>query len=325
MDISLEQAIHVLGQSSRVVVAGHSDPDGDALGSMLGLHHMLANLGKQTWLYREGLLPVDYAFLPGADRVGGHLPAADWADLLVLLDCHQVERAGQKLADWLPDNIKVLVLDHHLGEVDERYLVHKDPAYSATAELITLMLYQSNWHVSLEVVMCLYAGIIADTGNFTLGNTTARVLNSAGWLVEKGARPEDLSLRTNSTRLNRLQLHGLAMLRTQGFHGDKIFVTRVGLRDLADFNCTMADLEGMLEPLRFIAEGLIVALLKELANNQVKVSIRSRRHVDVSGLARSFGGGGHKNAAGFKVNGTLDSVQAKFLQRAAQLVEKIGG
>ena len=249
------------------------------------------------------------------------LPAQDWPDLLILLDCHQVHRAGQVLDKWLPADLKVLVLDHHLGEAPEEYLVLKDPVYSATAELIVLLLQKAARAVSFDAAQCLYAALMSDTGNFTQGNTTARVLKLAGWLVENGANPEELNMCSNSVTLNRLRLHSLALMHARSFADGRIFLASVSKKQMDDYNCTLADLEGMVEPLRFIEGGLIVAILKETAPGQIKVSIRSKRHVDVSLLAMEFNGGGHKNAAGFKAQGSLEQVEEAFVQKAVNLLE----
>ncbi len=324
MNITIEQAASVLAGAKRALIAGHSDPDGDALGSMLGLAYLLQVQGCEVWLYREGALPVDYDFLPGAEQVKEELPGSAWPDLLVLLDCHQVGRAGGKLAAWFPEGLKVLVLDHHLGEVAAEFMSAKDPGYSATAELIALMARQANWLVSMDAAKCLYAAIMSDTGNFTQGNTTALVLDTAGWLVSKGANPEELSLLSHSTNLNRLRLHAMALMRSKSFADGRVFLAHVSLQDLHDYGCVIADLEGLVEPLRFIKGGLIAAILKQIDDNQVKVSIRSKRHVDVSKLAMHFGGGGHKNAAGFRTTGTLDSVEKEFLQQVLVVLEELG-
>lgn len=323
MNVSIEEAKNALTSSRRVLIAGHSDPDGDALGSMLGLYHFLKASGIEAWLYRDGQLPVDYSFLPGSEFVTKTLPEKGWPDLLVLLDCHDVNRAGRELDEWYYEELPVLTLDHHLGDANPKYMVLKDPGYSATAELLTILLRTTGLSINIDTAQCLYAGVMADSGNFTQGNTTARLLDAASWLVSQGARPDELSLEAHGVTFNRLRMHGMALMGAKRFADGKILVVRITRKDLEEYNCTLADVEGLVEPLRFVKDSLIVALLKQVSEDKVKVSMRSKRHVDISGLAMRLGGGGHKNAAGFMVDGGTDEAEACFLKEAEALLESI--
>ena len=309
----------------KIMLAAHSDPDGDALGAMLGLYHLLKPFGGQICMYRDGALPVDYTFLPGAGKVSEELPEADWPEIVVLLDCHAPYRAGNRLGDWLAGNVQVVVLDHHLGEADTGFMVCKNPAYSATSELIALMARDVKWDICQNAAQCLFAGMVADTGHFTQGNTTAQVLELASWLVSRGAQPDEIALRSSSRSLNRIQLHAHALSKIQPLFSGRMLVTQVSMQDLQDFNCGLADLEGLVEILFHIQDEEIGLVLKQVAENMIKASIRSKKHIDVSALAMEFGGGGHKNAAGFKMAGSLDEVQARFVEKAARLLEQTSG
>jgi phosphoesterase RecJ-like protein len=322
VNISPLEAAGALQDASRILIAAHSDPDGDALGSVLGLHYLLTGQGKQTWLYRNGALPVDFDFLPGAELVSSGLPPADWPDLLVLVDCCQLERSGQTMSAWLPAGLRVLVLDHHLGESDPRYMVSKSSAYSATAELMAAVAQAAGWQVSEAAAMSLYAALIADTGNFTQGNTTAAALRTAAWLVDKGARPDVLNMQSRRMRAARLRLHGLGLNRVEAFACGRICISSIGEQDLRAYDCGIADLSGLVGMMAHIEGVLIVALFAQTEDGCIKVSVRSRRHINVAALAAAFGGGGHKNAAGYKVCADMQLAKSQFVQKAAVLLEE---
>ncbi|MDR1397302.1 MAG: bifunctional oligoribonuclease/PAP phosphatase NrnA [Desulfarculales bacterium] len=322
---NIKQIGNELMSARHLLLAAHSDPDGDALGSMLGLYHLLSSLGCQIKMFREGQLPVDYSFLDGAEQVMNELPAAEWPDAVVLLDCHDPGRAGKILNDWIQPEHKIIVIDHHIGTVNSSYLICKEPTASATAELVTMLAEQMRWPINIMAANALFAGIVADTGYFSQSNTTGRVLRLAGWLVDNGATPAPIAAAAKSRALNRLRLHAEILNATRAMLGERLLLLQATRQQLSHYQCGNADLEGLVEQLMLVRGVMIGVLLKEITADTIKVSMRSKPHIDISELAMSFEGGGHKNAAGFKLAGSLDYVRDRLVQKIVLLLEHTNG
>jgi phosphoesterase RecJ-like protein len=323
--MNIKQIGGELVKARRLLLAAHSDPDGDALGAMLGLYHLLSSPECQIKMFRDGQLPVDYSFLDDSEKVADDLPEPEWPDAVVLLDCHEPNRAGTRFTDWIKPEHKVIVIDHHIGQVNTSYLVYKEPAASATAELVAILARQMRWPINIKAANSLFAGIAADTGYFSQGNTTGCVLNIAAWLVDNGAVPAQIAAAAKSRSLNRLRLQAEILNATQAVLGGRLLLLQATQQQLSCYQCSRADLDGLVEQLILVRGGMIGVLLKEFAEGTVKVSMRSQQHIDISGLAASFGGGGHKNAAGFKLAGSIDYVRAKLVQKIDSLLEHING
>lgn len=318
----MSQAVaNALEQTGRVLVASHYDPDGDALGSSLGLMHLLERQGKTVWVHSAGPIPEEYGFLPGLDRVSKDFPALEEIDCAVLLDCHQPERAGKAEAEYLVQVEKVVVVDHHQGAVDFGDPAWVDPSYAATSQMLAQMVFEAGWQMDPGAANCLFTGLQTDTGSFRYSNASPQAFRIAAQLVEAGADPWMVSQEVYATRVTRLRLlarvlEGLS-LSAQG----RLAVGQVLLADLADLEADPRDLEDAVEAIRGIPGVQVAALMRELKNGGVKISMRSRGGVDVSEVAISLGGGGHKNAAGMRLEQPPDEAKEMITSRLLQAME----
>ncbi len=320
----MRQAVaQAMGQARRLALLAHRDPDGDALGSLLGLAHLLRAAGKEVHVFTAGPIPEEYLFLPGLELLQGQLPARDWPDMAVLLDCHEPGRAGQEAASWLEAAAdRTVVVDHHLGAAAFGRAAWVDPDFAATSEMLTLLAGDLGLELSPAAATCFFTGLSTDTGRFSYSNTQARTLSLGAQLVQAGARPWEITQQAYSTSLARLRLlasvvEGLSMLA-----GGRLALARVSQEDMNRLGVLPSDLDRIVEELRAIRGVEVAALLKELKDGGVKASLRGRGQVDLGSLAISLGGGGHKNAAGVRLEGSLDDAAEMLAMRlAAELGE----
>lgn len=308
----MRDVIELLAPARRVLLLAHYDPDGDALGCTLGLMHLLAAAGKEPIAYSAGPLPPEYEFLPGLDRLLLEPPELAGVDAAVLLDCHQPDRAGAAAQEFLPPLAeRAAVVDHHQGAVDFGAAAWVDPGFSATAEMLTLLAREAGWPMTPDAATCLYTGVLTDTGSFRYANTTPRTLRLAAELVEAGAGPWQVSQEVYATRPERVRLMCRLMEELEVSQGGRLALAGVSLAEMSDLGVKPKDMDQMVEILRGIPGVQVSALFRELDGGGVKVSMRSRGLVDVAAVALEMGGGGHRNAAGMRLDGDLDEVRGR--------------
>ena len=301
----LEQVTDELRRADRLLLTTHENPDGDALGSLLGMHLLLSQLGKDAAMFlaaEEFPLPHEYRFL----SIDGVLnaPPADLAErLVVFLDCGNIDRMP---VDFLrADGIRIVNVDHHhdntrFGEVN---LV--DPAASCTAELVWRLAHELGAELTPPMAEALYIGLVTDTGRFMYRNTGAEAHRMAAELIEAGASPATVNRQVfESLPFRRIELLARGLARVERFDDGAITTTYLSRDDFLQTGADETDSEGIVDHLRSV-EGTAVAVLVRdlLAEDRAglrKVSLRAvDGEVDVSRIARGLGGGGHTQAAGF--------------------------
>lgn len=310
-----------LAGARRVLLAAHRDPDGDALGAVLGLAHLLAAQGKEVFAHLAGEVPAEYLFLPGRQSLRADLPAADWPDLAVLLDCHEPARAGKLAEELLPRLGRVAVVDHHLGQAGFGQTAWVDPGFAATCEMLALMAKEAGWKIGAEAATCLYVGVQTDTGRFAYSNTRPRTYRLAADLVEAGADPWAITQEAYANSLPRLRLMARVFAGMRLLAGGRAALARVSLADLAELGAAPSDLDRLVEEMRAVRGVEVAVLLKEVKDGGVKASLRGRGRVDLGALAIGLGGGGHKNAAGMRLEGGLDQAEARLTPLLATALE----
>ncbi|MCB2194030.1 MAG: bifunctional oligoribonuclease/PAP phosphatase NrnA [Deltaproteobacteria bacterium] len=311
----------MISRASRLLLISHVLPDGDALGSSLGLMHLLTEQGKQVRVFSAGPIPEEYLFLPGMDHVSDELSKAGDQDLVVMLDCHQPERTGQVSGPFLAKQPSVAIIDHHQGEVDFGQAAWVDPSYAATSEMVTILAQEQGWNVSPQAATCLFVGVQTDTGSFRYGNTTPRVFRVAADLTQAGAEVWPISQEVYATRPKRLRLLGRIMENLELSQEGRLALSQITLADLEKVGAGPADLEQAVETLRLIPGVEVSALFRQTPKGAIKVSMRSRGKVDVSQVAIALGGGGHKSAAGVTLEGNLQGVRRDIATRLRQGLE----
>lgn len=318
----LEQVAQMLENASRVLVVSHYDPDGDALGSSLGMMHLLTGRGAEVWVHSAGPVPEEYLFLPGMDKVSSDMPDASWPDCALLLDCHQAQRTGARAEAFLRELTPLAVMDHHQGEAEVGQAVWIDTERAATSEMAAELAFERGWDMTPDAAACLFTGLQTDTGSFRYSNTSPRALALAGRLVQAGADPWAISQEVYANTARRLKMLGRVGDHLEILAQGRLAVSWVSQADFADTGCGPEDLEQVVEELRSIRGVRASLLLRELPDGRAKISMRSRGQIDVSAVALDLGGGGHHNAAGATVDGPLDQARHDLGGRLAALLER---
>ena len=306
----LEGAAQALRDARTVALACHVNPDGDALGSLLGLKLGLDALGKQTyasWGDAPVEVPPSYRFLGGAGTVV-QPEAVPETDVFVALDCGGIDRLGslEPLAKSASVSINI---DHHPGNDD--FATHNlvVTGASSTAELVVELLRALGATISPAIATCLYTGIVTDTGRFSYQSATPRTLRLAADLLEAGADAPRIATEVfESSPFGYLHLVGRVLDRAV-LHADERFIySWIEQRDLIDSGIPIEETGDLIDLVRSTRDADVAALFKEQDDGTWRVSLRSRSRV-IGDIARTRGGGGHDLAAGFTVSAVGPAVE----------------
>ena len=322
MDHPRDEIVRTLKSAKNVLVATHVHPDGDALGSQIALGNVLRSLGKNVFLYGEDQVSHLYRFLPGSTQIESLLPALNGFDCAIALDCGDSNRLGAAMDSLLTVH-PFVVVDHHVGHQEFGDLRWIAPDRASTGEMVFDLSQDLGADLSFEAAYCLYVAIVSDTGSFKYSSTTPDTFRIAGELLRKGVKPAEVcgKLFDNFT-VKRLSLMRLVLDSLQLYAEDRLALISAPWEIFAKTGTTSADAETFINYPRSLDTVKIAAFLKESESGLVSVSLRSKgTDYDVAQVAATFGGGGHRNAAGFKLPEiSLGEVQEKLLAKLLPLV-----
>ena len=300
------------------LLATHINPDGDALGSCLALAEALTSLGKTVIVYDRDPVPEQYQFMPGVRRFRttlGSIPPTK--PFLVLLDCNSPERAavGESVFN------KSAVIDHHETETDFGDIRWIVPNAAATGLMVFHLIKALRITITKAMATNLYIALAVDTGTFRYSNTNPDVLRAGAELIEAGASPGAIAEQLyEQWKKNRFDLLTLS-LRTLEIK-DRIAMMHVTEDMFRKTDTGKADTENFANLPRMIDSVLISALIRQVDNGRWKVSMRSKGKVNVARIAEVFGGGGHRNAAGFRIKADIQDVKKAILESGRSILPK---
>jgi bifunctional oligoribonuclease and PAP phosphatase NrnA len=306
-----------LRDDARFVLATHENPDGDALGSLVGMHGLLTALGKDSAMFiapADLPLPEEYSMFPLDGLI--QEPPADIAErTVVFLDCGNIDRNS---ASVLRDGKYLLNIDHHHDNTLFGTLDYVVPTASCTAELVWDLMHGLGVEPTPAVAQALYIGLITDTGRFMYESTTPRAHLMAAELIEDGVDVTAVYRRLyEDMPLGKLALLARALGGVQRFDDGELALAVLTLEDFRNVKAQQSYSEGIIDQLRALRGTKVAALVRELDDGrkgQYKVSLRATDDdVDVSAIARAQGGGGHRRAAGFSTSITISEL-TEFLR-----------
>lgn len=308
-------AVRRLPPDARVLLICHVNPDGDALGSMLGFGLGLRRLGVgrlQATFPGPPEVPEPLRGLPGMELLVPATEAEPEPDLVICFDAASTSRLGD-LAGRLTGTGTALVLDHHASNPGFGDVNLVDPGAAATSVVAEELLARLGVPLDAGIAECLYVALSTDTGSFRFDATTASVHEMAARLLATGIRPGEISRRIFDNRpfgAVRLfgEVLGRARLEPAAAGGTGLVWTYATLDDLARYEQRPYVLEALIDPVRCTAEADVSCVVKQTGPAEWAVSLRSKGAVDVSRVAVALGGGGHRLAAGFTARGTVDEV-----------------
>jgi bifunctional oligoribonuclease and PAP phosphatase NrnA len=303
----------------RFLIVTHENPDGDALGSILAMKLALDQLGKDSvmYLYGDAPLPAEYSFMPLAE-LRRRLPD-DWRErVLLALDCANESRIGPE-PEPLQGAPLVVNIDHHHDNSRFGAVNLIVPNASSTGEVLRDVFGELGVEITPEIAEALYIALVTDTGRFQYSNTTAKALRLAAELVDAGADVHRIFRRVYETvQFAKLKLLARALERATIYDGGRVVVSYLLRNDFTDIGAAEAYSEGIIDFLRAVEGADMAALIREPPRSDGparRVSLRaSNDELDVSAIARKSGGGGHRQAAGFSSDASIEEI-TDFIQR----------
>jgi phosphoesterase RecJ-like protein len=319
------EIIAAIRGAQRIAVASHVRPDGDAVGSVMGLVLSLRALGKEVIAILEDGVPSNLAFLPGADTVtrpdGGVLEL----DLAIALDTATHERIGAGCVKAFSTAPVLVNIDHHGTNPGYGHLNHIDTSSPATGQIIYDLLSQHGFPIDDAVRQNLFVAISTDTGSFQFSSTNARTHRIAAEMLEAGLDTARLAtLCYQSFPRRRIELQR-AMLNEMAFRADdRIASWQLTHRLMNDIQMEPGDTEGLIDTLRAIDSVLACVIFEDIDHGKVRVSARSKdMRLNVSDVCARFGGGGHRMAAGARLKGPIHEAAEIFLQALEDEVRRL--
>jgi len=324
VDGTLAAIRDVIAAATRVLVVSHVDPDGDAIGTTLAVADYCRSVGAEIIIVRQDDIPGKYRFLAGVDQIKhvDDIPGSFSVDTATVLECPKLERAG-RAAKFLRDGVRIVNIDHHPDNRIEAEVSWLDPGRSSVGEMVYDFFQAVGYAVKPEAAEQLYTAIMTDTGQFRFTNTSPRTMVIAGELIAAGAAPKKISDHVYyNLPVAAMRLLGTVLSGIKFYDDDRVCLLTLTKEMLANSGARMSDTEGLVDFTLFSAGVDSGALLRELDDGTTKVSLRSRNGVNVSRIARFFGGGGHVNAAGCKIAMPLDAAREELLKMFHQAREE---
>jgi phosphoesterase RecJ-like protein len=307
--------------SETVCVAGHVRPDGDCIGSQLALTLALKEAGKKVVCWNEDRLPQKYAFLDRNGLVGPPRRGFQF-DCVIAADCASFERLG-KVGECIQDRKLLVNIDHHQSNTRYGDVNWVDPREASTGELIFALFKGANWSLTRPIANCLFTAISTDTGSFQYSNTRPTTFHVAGELVGSGANVAEIGHEVyQSFPLSRVRLLQHVYSHFKLTHQNQIAYFWLKKSDYLRTGADPSDSEGLIDHIRAIEPVVVACVFEEIEPQLVRVSLRSKSAlVDVNAIALRFGGGGHRAAAGMRVEGMPLSVQRSVISAVKKALD----
>jgi bifunctional oligoribonuclease and PAP phosphatase NrnA len=309
----IQRILDAIRDSERICVVGHVRPDGDCIGSQVGLAIALKNQGKKVCCWNQDPMPKKLAFLD-PDGLLQKPEKGHEFDCVIATDCASFERLGT-VAPCIAERKLFVNIDHHQSNTryaDVNWIAGRQPS---TGELIFRLLRAANWAITPDIADCLFTAISTDTGSFQYPSTRPATYYVAGKLVDRGA---DLAKICNevyqSYPLSRVRLLRHVFNHFRLTHNDQIAYFWLKKADFARTGAQQNDAEGLIDHIRAIEPVVVACVFEEVEPELTRVSLRSKSEkVDVNAIAEVFGGGGHKAASGARIQGKPMTVQRQVL------------
>jgi bifunctional oligoribonuclease and PAP phosphatase NrnA len=312
------ELIAALQAGRRFIVASHQRPDGDAIGSAMAMALALRAMGKDATVVFDASLPVFLQPFPGVDGIQLTTTVTAPYDAAVIMECSELARTGVAGLDRSP----VFNIDHHPGNTGYGAINWIDESAAACGEMVCTLIDALGVPLTRDIATHLYLAVLTDTGSFHFSHLTPWTYEVARRAVEAGADPQWIA-RTHydSNSLARVRIFGAVLNDMVIQNEGKVALLAITRKAMSDLGGTSDDLEGLINFPLTVKEIEAVAFFKEAGDHDWRVSLRSKGEVDVGAIAKHFGGGGHKNAAGCSTTGDLAAVQKRFGELMVKAVQ----
>lgn len=317
----MDAAVRLFRECGDFLIAGHVGADGDSLGSICAITLALRSIGRTVTPVSPGGVPELYSFLPAADQILDEAPAEGRFCACIMVDCEGAERLGPAL-EVLSRCDTVLDIDHHPGGERRADISLVDPSSASTGEIVHRLLCEAGLEITPEIAECLLTAIVTDTGSFRFTNTRPSTLRAAADLVEAGAQINRIAHHVYEARsFSSVKLMGLVLSTLRIEDDGRIAYAYATRKHFIESGAADSETEGIINYLRSIRGVKAAALFRETAGGEIRVSLRSSEEFDVSRVARTCGGGGHRLAAGCTISRTLAEAMDQVLDTIRQCME----
>jgi phosphoesterase RecJ-like protein len=302
----------------RFVITSHARPDGDAVGSSLAMAYALRDMGKDVRVVSRDPAPPQFESCPGVNDIIVTDRVDDPGDAVIVMECGDLSRPG--IAGL--ERGYVINIDHHPGNAMYGAVNWFDVSAAACGEMVFDLIQALNVRVTREIATHVYVAVLTDTGSFHYSNITPRTFEIARKCAETGISPAAIASAVyDSNRIGRLKLFRAVLNGMQLDATERVATLFVTRQMAAESGATYEDTEGLVNFPLSAREVLTVIFFKENGPDDWRVSLRSKGEIDINAVAKEFGGGGHKNASGCSVHGTLEQWKPVFEQKVIGAID----
>jgi phosphoesterase RecJ-like protein len=315
----LGQVVELIESKKFFGITTHARPDGDGIGSSLGLYWLLRSLGKEAEIIFRDEIPVSYGELPGAGNIRTIGKTDKTYDAVFVIECSDRQRPG---IEGLEEQF-VVNIDHHatselFGDVN-----WIDSTASAVGEMIYNLCKAIGGKISREIADCVYMALVADTGSFQYSNSSERTFKVASELIRIGVKPHKIAEAIyNSYPWSHVALMNKVLATVRRDESGRVAILRQDLKMVEETGAVEGDNNGFVNIPMSAREVLAVVYMKEVRPSTYRVSLRSKDDINVAKVAEVFGGGGHKNAAGCRVSGEWDLLESEIVEAVLGAIKK---
>lgn len=323
MATPMHDLLRAIKAGSRFLVTSHSSPDGDAIGAMAAMGHLLAALGKKAVLYNISGLPEHFSWVRLPSPILTELPA-DGFDWIIALDCGDERRGGKVLQDAMSVR-QTMVIDHHVANPKWGALNWVEIDRSSTAEMVGAMALEAGFELTGPLGEAVYLGMVTDTGHFAFDNTSPRCMELASRIMRQGLDTAKINeLIQNQWSLARFKLWAEILGSLALYFDGQLGVIRITSEQLSRLGAKSEDCEGLTNFVLRIKGCKMAQSLREDGAGALKLSLRSVSGVDIQPVAAAFGGGGHKCAAGANIPGLFNDVEPRLIEALGKVLGESG-
>ncbi len=315
----MRRVMEVIRKHRSFLVSSHVNPEGDALGSALGVASLLRRMGKKAVLAQEGGIPEFFRFLPRTVPVVGRLDPKVQAEVAIVVDVPLLARVG-KVEPMIRRSRLLVSIDHHVSNQQFADVNWVDPEAASVGEMIFRLIRAFGKKPTREEALCLYVSLVSDTGSFRYMSTTPAVHRMAADLIEQGVSPLRVAQQLYEAHsVKDIRFLGSVLSRVKHSLNSKVAWLEVPLKLWKAFRASEEVLDELVNFPRSIGSAEVAFVLREVEEpGKIRVNLRSKGRVNVNRIARHFGGGGHPAASGCTIEGTLSQARRKLLQVVRQ-------
>ena len=311
--MDFEGAKKLIEDAKTICLISHKKPDGDAIGSLGAMYNFLKEIGKEVYMIVPDITSM-FSFMPNINEALDKFPENKNIDLLICLDCSEIEKRTCIAKEDIHKAHKLMVIDHHIGAGEDVDVKIVDTTAPANCEVIYKFIKYIGHPISKVTASYLYLGLLTDTGSFNYERTTGDTYRIAGELVDTGVDFTTICKKMNDNYSeNKMKAIAHVINNTEKYYDGKLRISVLDKQYQDEINAKEEDVDCLVNYLRCV-EGTIVAIyIRWTKDTEYKVSIRAEDPIDAANLAKAFNGGGHKRAAGFETT-NLENTKEKLIQ-----------